>query len=227
LPRRSLPAKAGVRGRSLLCGSSFSSRTELTLVVGTCLLHHPAMSTVSRARRLRREMPDAQRRFWRLLRDRRFAGYKFRREHPFGRYFLDFYCAEAALNIELDGSQHGFPEQQGRDAVKERYLRTRGILTVRYWNWQILREPGAVKEDLWRNLQQRAPHPGNVPTTPNARSRTWPGHRTTEPVPLRRLRRPPRVDEPKDSQGERGARGDTRFEDGVISYGCSGTISRP
>ena len=55
------------------------------------------MNPTARARALRQSMPEPQRRMWRLLRDRRFAGYKFRREHPLGRYTLDFYCAEAKL----------------------------------------------------------------------------------------------------------------------------------
>ena len=52
---------------------------------------------------------------WRWLRGRRFSGYKFRPEHPVGRYFLDFYCEEASLSIELDGSGHGHPDQQVHD----------------------------------------------------------------------------------------------------------------
>jgi very-short-patch-repair endonuclease len=69
---------------------------------------------------------------WSILRDRRFAGYKFRREHPLGPYTLDFYCAEAKLALELDGSQHGFPTYQERDETKEDYLLARGIVTQRF-----------------------------------------------------------------------------------------------
>ena len=69
------------------------------------------MNSSARLRALRQEMPEAQRRLWRLLRDRRFAGYKFRREHPLGRYALDFYCPEAKISVEVDGGQHGRPEQ--------------------------------------------------------------------------------------------------------------------
>ena len=119
-------------------------------------------------------MPEAQRRLWRLLRDRRFAGYKLRREHPMGHYTLDFYCAEAKLSLEVDGGQHGSPDQMQRDQVKEKYLQSRGILTKRFWNWQVYRQPQVVKENLWHLLQERAPHPENVPVTPEARSRAWP-----------------------------------------------------
>ena len=137
-------------------------------------------------------MPEAQRRMWRLLRDRRFAGYKFRREHPIGRYSPDFFCAEAKLSLELDGGQHGFPEQTKQDAAKENYLLTRGIVTKRFWNWQVRKQPEVVKENLWHLLQDRAPHPENVPTTPEARSRTWPPPSLDKAVPLRANRLPPR-----------------------------------
>ena len=94
-------------------------------------------------------MPAAQRRLWRLLRDRRFAGHKFRPERPIGPYFLDFYCAEAKLNLELDGGQHGFPEQHRRDQSKKRYLLSRGIVTRRFWNWQVRWGKGAPRGCRW------------------------------------------------------------------------------
>ena len=136
-------------------------------------------------------MPEAQRRMWRLLRDRRFAGYKFRREHPIGRYTLDFYCTEAKLSLEVDGGQHGFPQQRELDEGKEQYLLTRGILTKRFWNWQVYRQPEVVKENLWRLLQERAPHPENVATTPEARSRAWPP--SDKKTSLRPNRLPPKM----------------------------------
>src|ERR1044071_1756759 len=67
------------------------------------------------ARQLREKSTDAERRLWRLLRDRRFADFKFRRQYPCGIYFLDFYCVEAKLAVELDGGGHGFPDQRTKD----------------------------------------------------------------------------------------------------------------
>ena len=67
------------------------------------------------ARQLRQKSTDAERRLWRLLRDRRFAEFKFRRQHPCGIYFLDFCCTLAKLAVELDGGGHGFPDQRARD----------------------------------------------------------------------------------------------------------------
>jgi very-short-patch-repair endonuclease len=130
---------------------------------------------------------------WSILRDRRFAGYKFRREHPLGPYTLDFYCAEAKLALELDGSQHGFPTHQEHDETKANYLLSRGIVTQRFWNWQLLEQPAVVKENVWQMLQKRVPHPDNTPVTSGARSRTWAPATRQGKVPLRSPRMPPKV----------------------------------
>jgi hypothetical protein len=62
--------------------------------------------TVARARTMRRDMTDAERRVWTVLRDRRLGGFKFRRQYPVAPCVLDFYSPEAGLAIEVDGGQH-------------------------------------------------------------------------------------------------------------------------
>ncbi|MBA3624677.1 MAG: DUF559 domain-containing protein [Methylibium sp.] len=62
-----------------------------------------------RARALRQTSPDAERSIWLALRDRRLAGYKFRRQHPLGRYFADFACIEAKLIVGLHAN-HPHPD---------------------------------------------------------------------------------------------------------------------
>ena len=129
------------------------------------------MNTTARARQLRRDQTWAEKKLWRLLRERRFAGYKFRRQHPFDQYFLDFYCPEARLVIELDGGGHGHPEQQAHDAARDALLRAQGIEVKRIWNRKLLTELEWVRQDLWQLLQARAPHPGNVPPEKRITSR--------------------------------------------------------
>lgn len=58
------------------------------------------------ARRLRRDPTVGETRLWSWLRDRRLAGFKFRRQHPIGRYVVDFYCPQARLVVEIDGDGH-------------------------------------------------------------------------------------------------------------------------
>ena len=74
------------------------------------------------ARQLRKNSTDAEKRLWRLLRDRRFSEFKFRRQYPCGIYFLDFFCTKAKLAVELDGGGHGFPDQRARDQTRNRFL---------------------------------------------------------------------------------------------------------
>ncbi len=119
------------------------------------------MSSHSIAKVLRQKSTWAEKKLWALLRDRRFSVYKFRRQHGMGRYVLDFYCAEARYNLELDGGQHGFPDQQAKDAMRDAYLKSRNIQTRRFWNSQ-LSDFRWVRETIWADLQARAPHPENM-----------------------------------------------------------------
>ncbi len=59
-----------------------------------------------RARQLRTNMTDTERRLWSHLRNRQVDGYKFRRQVPVGPYFVDFLCISARLAIEVDGPFH-------------------------------------------------------------------------------------------------------------------------
>jgi very-short-patch-repair endonuclease len=111
------------------------------------------------ARTLRRQDTWTEQLLWHWLRDRRFAAYKFRRQHPFGPHILDFFCLEARVDIELDGFQHGTPEQQAKDRKRDAYLEARGIKVLRFWNSRLRQEKDAIRDTIWRTLQERAPHP--------------------------------------------------------------------
>ena len=111
------------------------------------------------ARKLRKADTWAEQLLWRWLRDRRFSAYKFRRQHPMGPHTLDFYCMEAKVNIELDGSQHGHPEHLQADAERDAWLAERGIKVLRYWNFRLRREKDVVRDAIWQTLQERAPQP--------------------------------------------------------------------
>ncbi|MBI3283316.1 MAG: endonuclease domain-containing protein [Burkholderiales bacterium] len=102
------------------------------------------------AREMRRQMPDAETLLWQLLRNRRVAGVKFRRQHTVGRYILDFYCAEKQLAIELDGGQHA--EQSAYDSRRDAYLNEHGVQVLRFWNNQMLQETEAVLEVIYSAL---------------------------------------------------------------------------
>jgi very-short-patch-repair endonuclease len=122
----------------------------------------PSKSTkrlVPIARVLRKQDTWAEKLLWGWLRDRRFSAYKFRRQHTFGPFILDFFCIEACLDIELDGSQHGFPEQRIKDGERDAWLANTGVKVLRFWNSRLRREKESIRETIWRELQERAPHP--------------------------------------------------------------------
>ncbi|HTH48200.1 MAG TPA: endonuclease domain-containing protein [Candidatus Limnocylindria bacterium] len=96
---------------------------------------------------------------WRWLRDHRFSACKFRRQQPMGPYILDFYCIAARVNIEMDGSQHGYPEQQRAAAERDRWLAEQGIRVLRFWNGHLRREKDVVREAIWQTLQVQMPQP--------------------------------------------------------------------
>jgi len=124
------------------------------------------MAEITRARQLRQDETWAEKLLWRWLRDRRFSGYKFRRQHPLGSYTLDFFCEEAALNVELDGSQHGFPDQRKHDLEREKFLQSRGIKTLRFWNSHLRKNAPSIRDAIFQQLQARAPHPLPAYTRP-------------------------------------------------------------
>ncbi|MFH1137463.1 MAG: DUF559 domain-containing protein [Pseudomonadota bacterium] len=107
------------------------------------------------ARSLRKEQTDAEGRLWRLLRDRRLAGKKFRRQHPFPPYIVDFYCHEAKLVIEVDGGQHA--ETRRHDAIRSAFLEQSGLRVIRFWNNEVLQCNEDVLEAIWREIH--CPHP--------------------------------------------------------------------
>ena len=108
------------------------------------------------ARELRRKSNLAERRLWKVLRDRRFSNFKFRRQYACGPYFLDFYCVEARLAVEVDGETHGQGEARNRDAARDRYLASVNIRVLRFWNHQLVTEPELVRAVIWRSLMQRS-----------------------------------------------------------------------
>jgi very-short-patch-repair endonuclease len=112
------------------------------------------------ARGLRRNMTDAERRLWRVLREQRGEGTPFRRQHPIGPYIVDFVCLRARLVVEVDGGQHD--AQAEADAERTRWLTGRGYRVVRFWNDDVLRRPSVVAEEIRRELLQRA---GEHPTS--------------------------------------------------------------
>jgi very-short-patch-repair endonuclease len=106
-------------------------------------------------------MTDAEKALWRVLRSRQVSDLKFRRQHPFGDYILDFVCLENKLIIEVDGGQHG--ERAKEDEIRTQNLLTAGFRVLRFWNNEVLQEIEAVKERIWRAVEEQEPYPLSSP----------------------------------------------------------------
>jgi len=94
-----------------------------------------------RARGLRQHQTDAERRMWLLLRDRRLAHLKFKRQEPIGRYFADLICFQKRLIIELDGGQHN---ENRADEKRTAWLESQNFKVLRFWNNDVLKNPDGV-----------------------------------------------------------------------------------
>ena len=85
---------------------------------------------------MRRDLTVAEKLFWWEVKDRRLYGYKFRRQHPIGRYITDFACVESKLVVEVDGGQHA--EATAYDGKRDACLQLHGFRVLRFWNADIL-----------------------------------------------------------------------------------------
>jgi very-short-patch-repair endonuclease len=109
--------------------------------------------SVSRARSLRRNETEAEHRLWQVLRARQLGGHKFVRQLSVGPYFADFACREAALIVELDGSQH---VDSNLDEIRTRFLNEQGYSVLRVWNNELVSNIHGVAEAI---LAAIAGHP--------------------------------------------------------------------
>jgi very-short-patch-repair endonuclease len=92
---------------------------------------------------------------WKLLRDRRLSGAKFRRQHPIGPFVVDFFCAEAWLVVEADGAPHR--RERARDATRDHWLESLGITVLRFFNRDILEHPDDVLRRIRTHLVPAKP----------------------------------------------------------------------
>ncbi len=117
---------------------------------------------MERARQLRRDQTDAERKLWSRLRAAQ-LGVKFRRQHPVAGYYADLCCVEHRLVVELDGGQH--VDQRVRDAQRTQNLQAAGFRVLRFWNDDVLLHTDDVLEAIVRALREKLPpHPDPLPS---------------------------------------------------------------
>ena len=113
--------------------------------------HHAVSKTLrANARRMRKDMTDAELKLWNELRAKRLMGLAFRRQMPIDRYIADFACPDHKIIIEVDGSQHG--ERLAEDAERTTHLNALGWTILRFWNDDVLRDIDAVCTHILRTM---------------------------------------------------------------------------
>jgi very-short-patch-repair endonuclease len=134
------------------------------------------------ARKLRRDETDVERQLWHRLRNAQICNAHFRRQHPAGRYILDFYCPALALAIELDGGQHA--QTKACDRERDEWLKQKGVTILRFWNSDVTENLNGVLEVIAAKINELSLAP--------ARSRLrWRAGRAADPHPAAFGRRPP------------------------------------
>lgn len=103
-------------------------------------------SNTDRCRSLRKNQTDAEKKLWRVLRDRQLSGIKFRRQFSVGRYILDFYSPEYKVGIEADGGQHYESKVKYQDEIRTKKLSQLGIQILRFSDREILNNIEGVCE---------------------------------------------------------------------------------
>jgi very-short-patch-repair endonuclease len=108
----------------------------------------------ARSRELRADQNIAETILWESLRNGKLKGFKFRRQYPISSYILDFYCATAALVVELDGSSHEGREEY--DSVRDAWLKTQGLFVIRCPNQEVYENLDELVELIWRRCCERS-----------------------------------------------------------------------
>jgi very-short-patch-repair endonuclease len=109
---------------------------------------------LDRAKAMRRDPTEAEKRFWSILRSHRLAGFKFKRQQKIGNYIVDFINFERRLIVEVDGSQHA---ESAYDEARDHWLKAQGFAVMRFWNNEALEQTALVADAIWNALQDARP----------------------------------------------------------------------
>ena len=112
-------------------------------------------TSVSRARNLRKNDTEADRRLWEAIRNRRLAGFKFVRQLPVGPYQADFACRERKLILEVDGTTHGSETELRYDEKRTALLQAEGFRVMRCWNDDVFTNLEGVLDGILLRLTEQ------------------------------------------------------------------------
>jgi very-short-patch-repair endonuclease len=106
------------------------------------------------AKKLRINFTGTEKYLWKYLRERQLEGFKFRRQHPIGKYIVDFINLERKIIIEVDGGQH---LENNKDELRDKWLEEKGYEVLRFWDNEVLTNIEGVMESIRMKLYSLSP----------------------------------------------------------------------
>jgi very-short-patch-repair endonuclease len=104
------------------------------------------------ARKLRKNMTEAESFLWQRIRRKQLKGQQFYRQKNIGDYIVDFYCPSAKLIVELDGGQHYTEEGVNTDQIRDKYLENFGFSVLRFSDREVFKNIEGVLERIFEHL---------------------------------------------------------------------------
>jgi very-short-patch-repair endonuclease len=120
------------------------------------LIHNVASST-TRRKQLRENLTSAEALLWVNLKNSQLEGKKFRRQHGIGPFFVDFYCPECRVAVELDGEGHLSITGAEADQKRTEFLERFNVRVVRFENRDVFENLEGVLETIRRALETTPP----------------------------------------------------------------------
>ena len=113
-------------------------------------------NTIAVAKKFRINSTDTEKYLWKYLRGKQHEGFKFRRQHPIGKYIVDFINLERKIIIEVDGGQH---LKNKKDKLRDIWLKEQGYEVLRFWDNEVLTNIEGVLELIREKLSSPSPQP--------------------------------------------------------------------
>jgi len=142
LSQKNLKLRSGIIGSSPFQGEARRGLCVVDRDPDSKVINRKDMSL--RRRILRNSMPNPELKLWLRIRNRQISGYKFRRQHSFGHFVVDFYCPEARLVIEVDGDFHFNQKAKERDIVRQKFIESNELSFLRFTNIEVVENVDGV-----------------------------------------------------------------------------------
>ncbi len=117
----------------------------------------PKKTLILLAKIMRKHPTDAENLLWQYLHAKKLGGFKFRRQHPIGKYIVDFICLKKKLAIELDGGQHAKKRVASEDRTRDEWMKSQGFKILRIWNHEVLQNLEGVLEIIADECKSPSP----------------------------------------------------------------------